>query len=366
MGMCMTNLVNKLAANSSLSNDEFCELLKFKNKETTEYLFENALLVKEKFYGKNIYLRGVVELTNYCKNNCYYCGLRRDNIFIPRYRLDEKDLLNFCEAGYGKGVRSFMLVGGDDYNFTENKVADMIAMLKERFQDCSIGLALGQRSEKIYRTWFEAGATRYELSHETASDSHFKKIHPSDMSLLTRKQSLWELKSIGYQVGSGFMVGTPYQMVTDVVEDLLFLKQLDPQIVHIVPFMPSPYTRFEHERSGNADMTMYLMAIARLLLPRAMITADIILDNVLQDGRKKSLSAGVSEVNVELCSDDIKEYYNVYNKKINMRNIIGDDAKRMAGKISESGLVVGEDRGDYKPVPEEERLYGRIHRLMRP
>lgn len=144
-----------------------------------------------------------------------------------------------------------MLVGGDDYNFTESRVADMVAMLREKFSDCSVGLALGQRSESTYRTWFEAGASRYELSHETASDSHFKKIHPPEMSLLTRKQSLWELKMIGYQVGSGFMVGTPYQMVADVVEDLLFLKKLDPQIVHIVPFMPTAYTRFEHERSGN-------------------------------------------------------------------------------------------------------------------
>ena len=142
MGNCMTDLVNKLSANNSLSKDEFSELLKFRNNETTEYLFEKALLVKEKFYGKSIYLRGIVELTNYCKNNCYYCGLRRDNIFIPRYRLDEKDLLGFCEAGYDRGVRSFMLVGGDDYNFTEAKVADFITMLKDKFSDCQIGLSL--------------------------------------------------------------------------------------------------------------------------------------------------------------------------------------------------------------------------------
>ena len=211
----MTDLVNKLAVNNSLSKGELEELLKFRNKETADYLFEKALMAKEKLYGKKIYVRGIVELTNYCKNNCYYCGLRRDNIFIPRYRLDEKDLLQFCEKGYGKGVRSFMLVGGDDYNFTESRVADMVAMLREKFSDCSVGLALGQRSESTYRTWFEAGASRYELSHETASDSHFKKIHPPEMSLLTRKQSLWELKMIGYQVGSGFMVGTPYQMVAD-------------------------------------------------------------------------------------------------------------------------------------------------------
>ena len=259
-----------------------------------------------------------------------------------------------------------MLVGGDDYNFTESRVADMVAMLREKFSDCSVGLALGQRSESTYRTWFEAGASRYELSHETPSDSHFKKIHPPEMSLLTRKQSLWELKMIGYQVGSGFMVGTPYQMVADVVEDLLFLKKLDPQIVHIVPFMPTAYTRFEHERSGNGDMTLYLMAIARLMLPRAMITADTILDNVLQDGRKKSFSAGAGEVNVELCSDDIKEYYNVYNKRINLKNTAGDDVSRITQKILKSGFEPGKDKGDYKPVPEEERLYGRIHRIMRP
>lgn len=362
----MTDLVNKLSANNSLSKEEFSELLKFRNNETTEYLFEKALLVKEKFYGKSIYLRGIVELTNYCKNNCYYCGLRRDNIFISRYRLDEKDLLGFCEAGYDRGVRSFMLVGGDDYNFTEAKVADFITMLKDKFSDCQIGLSLGQRSEKTYRKWFEAGAVRYELSHETAAENHFKKLHPPEMSLLTRKQSLWELKSIGYQVGTGFMVGSPYQMVADVVEDLLFLKQLDPQIVHIVPFMPTIHTRFEHERSGNGDMTLYLMAIARLMLPRAMITADTILDDVMQDGRKKSLEAGAGEINVELCTDDIKEYYNVYNKKIHLKNFTGDDVERIKKKVVDSGFEIGQDKGDYIPVPEEELLYGRIHRLMRP
>ena len=239
-------------------------------------------------------------------------------------------------------------------------------MLKDKFSDCQIGLSLGQRSEKTYRKWFEAGAVRYELSHETAAENHFKKLHPPEMSLLTRKQSLWELKSIGYQVGTGFMVGSPYQMVADVVEDLLFLEQLDPQIVHIVPFMPTIHTRFEYERSGNGDMTLYLMAIARLMLPRAMITADTILDDVMQDGRKKSLEAGAGEINVELCTDDIKEYYNVYNKKIHLKNFTGDDVERIKKKVVDSGFEIGQDKGDYIPVPEEELLYGRIHRLMRP
>lgn len=366
MSISKIELVDKLAVTNQLQDEEMAELLKFRNKETTEYLFNQALKTKEKYYDKKIFIRGTIELSNYCKNDCYYCGLQRSNKFITRFRLDENDIMKYCLDGYDKGIRTFVLTGGDDYYFTENKVFGIISMIKSSFPDCTVQLCLGERPASSYKKWFEAGATRYLLWHETANDSHFKKIHPPDMSLLKRKQALWRLKETGYQVGSGFMVGTPYQTVSDVVEDLAFLKALDPQIVHISPFLPTSHTRFEHDRSGNGDMTLYLMGIVRLMLPRVLLTADPTLENVIPDARKKSFAAGVNEVFASLAPDEVKNYFNVYNKRHNIKNCSGDDVARMCQKIEESGNTVAIETGDYIYPPKEEKLYGQIHRIMRP
>ena len=364
MGTCRTGLVDKLAADNTLPGNEMAELLRYRNMETTEYIFQKALETKQKYYGNNIFIRGTIEISNYCRNNCYYCGLRRDNRFITRFRLDENDIMKFCSEGYNKGIRTFVLMGGDDYYFTGNRIAQIISMIKSVYPECAVELCLGERQPSIYRQWYEAGASRYILWHETANDAHFKKVHPPEMSLLKRKQSLWELKEMGYQTGSGFMTGTPFQGVADVVEDLLFLKALDPQIVHITPFLPVSHTRFEKERSGNGDMTLYLMAIVRLMLPSVLLTADPALENALADGRKKSFAAGVNEVFASLATDEVKGYFNVYNKRYTIKNCNGDDVLRMAGKIEESGNIAAVSKGDYIPLPKKEKIYGQFHRIM--
>lgn len=366
MGKCMTELVDKLSEENNLPTQEMTELVRYRNQETTSYIFEKALETKEKYYGRKIFLRGTVELTNYCKNECYYCGLRRSNKFITRFRLDENDVMEYCSNGYDKGIRTFVLMGGDDYYFTENKIASLVHMIKSEFPGCAVELCLGERPSHTYQKWFEAGASRYLLWHETANESHFRKIHPADMSLLKRKKSLWELKHIGYQTGSGFMTGTPYQTVADVIEDLAFIKTLEPQIVHISPFLPTAHTRFEKERSGNGEMNLYLMAIVRLLLPTVLLTADPALENVLADARRKSFEAGANEVFASLASDEVKDYYNVYNKKLTRKNCSGDDVARMLTKIEESGYIAAAEAGDYIPLPEKEKLYGQFHRIMRP
>lgn len=337
MGTCMTGLVDKLAAHRELPVTEMTELVKFRNRETTEYIFSKALETKEKFYGRKIFIHGTIEIGNYCKNDCYYCGLRRSNKFIPRFRLNEDDIMHFCEEGYNKGIRTFVLMGGDDYYFTEKMISGIISIIKPAFPGSNVILCLGERPSFVYRKWYEAGASGYILWHETANDSHFKKIHPPDMSLLKRKQSLWELKNTGYQVGSGFMVGSPFQTVQDVIEDLLFIKTLEPRIVHIFPFLPTLHTRYVHERSGNGEMILYLMAIIRLMLPDILVTADPTLENVMPDGRKKSFAAGANEVFASLATDEIKGYYNVYNKKHTRKNCSGDDVARIIKKIEESG-----------------------------
>lgn len=364
MGKCMTELVNKLMTENSLSRSGFAELLKYRNKETTEYLFEKAKEVKAKYYDNEIYIRGKIELSNYCKNNCYYCGLRRDNIFIPRYRMDESDIISFCDKAYEKGVRTFVLTSGDDIYFTEDKIAHIIEQIKKKYNDCVVELSLGERNSKVYRRWFEAGAERYTLWHETADEVHFKRLHPLEMSLLRRKQSLWELKEIGYEVGSGFMVGVPYQMVDNVVEDILFLKTLDPQIIRVVPFIPTPHTKFEHERSGNGDMTLYITAILRLMFPRALIGAEATLDRVMPDGRKSALDAGVNEVLTSITNEQIKEYYYPYYKTGRRKE--KNDLDMLDGIIKESGNKRMETGGSYRKPPAVENLYGQIHHIMRP
>lgn len=360
----MTDMVDSLEVNGVLPDEEMRELLKYRNKEITKYLFDKAYAVKEKYYGKDVYIRGTIEMTNYCKNDCYYCGLRRSNKFIPRFRLDENEIMQFCDSGYEKGVRTFVLMGGDDYSFTEDKVAKLISMIKERYEDCAIELCLGERPSETYARWFQAGADRYLLWHEAAGENYFRKVHPPDMSLLKRKQSLWELKRIGYQVGSGFMVGLPYQMVANVVEDLNFLKAFEPHIIHLTPFIPTAHTRYENDRSGNGEMTIYLMAILRLMLPRTLITADPALENVMADARKKAFQAGANEVFASITTDEIKEYYNVYNKKLSRRNTLGDEVTKMQLKIEESGNIAPSDRGDYNFPKERENVYGKAHHIM--
>ncbi len=365
MGKCMKELVDRLCENRGLSSDEMTELLKFRNRETAEYLFERAREVKQKHYGKKIFIRGTVEIGNYCKNDCYYCGLRRGNIFITRYRLEEDEILEYCGAGYEKGIRTFVLIGGDDYFYTGERVAGIVSAIREKYPDCAVELGLGERPGSVYRLWFEAGASRYLLWHETASDSHFRKLHPPEMSLLKRKQALWDLKDMGYQVGTGFMVGMPYQSVANVVEDLEFIKALDPHMAHIVPFLPTAHTRFEKERSGNGDMTLYIMAIVRLMLPRALISADPILEGVLFDARKKAIGAGANEVFASLAPDEVRGYYNVCSRRLAMKSSMGDDVGRVATKIEESGNVAASERGDYEFPNESEGVNEKIRYLMR-
>ena len=278
--------------------------------------------------------------------------------------MDENDILELCDQGYKKGVRTFVLMSGDDIFYTEDKISNIIELIKKKYKDCAIELSLGERSSKAYKRWFEAGAKRYTLWHETADDCHFKKIHPQEMSLLRRKQSLWELKEIGYEVGSGFMVGTPYQMLDNVVEDILFLQMLNPQIIRVVPFVPTAHTRFEHERSGNGEMTLYIMAILRLMFPRAIIGADATLEQVMSAGRENALNAGVNELLTSLTSEQIKGYYYTYYKEGRRKE--KNDLEMLYDVINESGNIYVKDIGSYKKPPTVEKLYEKVHHIMRP
>ena len=248
-------LIDKLEQRQSLSKGDFLRLLAGNSSETSAYLFERAVAVRKAAYGNDVYMRGLIEFTNICKNDCFYCGIRKSNCKADRYRLTKAQILDCCQNGYLLGFRTFVLQGGEDGYFTDERVIDIIHSIKERYPDCAVTLSIGEKSRESYQAFFDAGADRYLLRHETADHKHYKKLHPDNMSLDFRKQCLFNLKEIGYQVGCGFMVGSPYQTMECLAEDLLFIKQLNPHMVGIGPFIPHKDTPFAKENAGTLEMT---------------------------------------------------------------------------------------------------------------
>ena len=247
------------------------------------------MAVRREYYGNEVFIRGLIEFTNYCHNNCYYCGIRRDNQHIDRYRLSEEEIMECCSEGYRLGFRTFVLQGGEDGCFSDEKICHIVSSIKERFPDCAVTLSIGEKTRDSYEAFFEAGADRYLLRHETANAVHYQRLHPSDLSLDNRKECLNNLKDIGYQVGAGFMVGSPGQTIKTLYDDLQFLRELNPHMVGIGPFIPQHDTPFAAEKAGTVDMTVTLLAVIRLLLPRVLLPATTALGTIDPVGREKGL-----------------------------------------------------------------------------
>ena len=342
MGKSMDALVNRLMATGNLEPLEFTELLKFRNPETTEYLNEKARMVRQNAKGSEVQIWGRIPISSYCKYDCKMCGIRRDNQFAKRYRMDLDLILECCNDFRKKGVRNFLLESGDDSFFTEKKVEEILFSIRAKIGDCNIILALGEKSEMAYKSWHQSGATGYLLRHGSANELHFRKIYPSNMSLLIRKQSLWQLQKIGYQTGTGFLIGIPYQTIENVVEDIYFMKSFEPSIIDMGAFVPAPRTVFEKERSGNGDMTMYLMAIFRLMFPRAAILANPTLDCVSKDGRIKAFLAGADVLVVDLEEDVIVNSYSVHEWKNGRLHLPLDNVDTLRRQIEGLGLQIKE------------------------
>ena len=267
----MKNLIDKLSKNQILSKNELLSLVKCQDKETLEYLQKTAEKVRQANYGKDIYIRGLIEISSYCKNDCYYCGLRRSNKNADRYRLTKEQILDCCKTGYGLGFRTFVMQGGEDKFFTDDVVCDIVKSIKNLYPDCAVTLSLGERSKESYQAFYNAGADRYLLRHETANSDHYAKLHPADLTLENRKHCLYNLKEIGFQTGCGFMVGSPYQTDENIVEDLLFIKELQPEMVGIGPFISHKDTPFKDMKNGTLEKTLKLLAIIRLMLPKVLL-----------------------------------------------------------------------------------------------
>ena len=339
-------LVETLYQTRNLSDTELATLL-------TEDRFDPELFCRaeerrREFYSIDVYLRGLIELTNYCKNDCFYCGIQRSNAALDRYRLSLDDILNCCNTGYKLGFRTFVLQGGEDPFFHAERVVEIVASIRNQYQDCAITLSLGEHSRESYQQFFDAGANRYLLRHETANAEHYAKLHPDTMNLERRKQCLWNLKEIGYQVGSGFMVGSPFQTTECLIEDLRFLQQLKPSMIGIGPFLAHRDTPFSRYSGGSLTLTLRLIAILRLMFPYALIPATTALGTIDPQGRELGLRAGANVVMPNLSPIEVRKKYELYDNKICTDQEAAENKTLLEKTVTAAGYTIVTDIGNVK------------------
>ena len=340
-------IAEKFIKQGQLDQEEYPELLKlYKDQKTIDLLKQEAVRIQKKYFGNKIYTRGLVEFTNYCRNDCYYCGIRRSNTNAVRYRLTKEEILQCCENGHELGFRTFVLQGGEDPWFNDERMVDIIQTIKKNYPDCAITLSIGEKSKESYRKFREAGADRYLLRHETANEDHYRYLHPENLSLSNRKQCLYDLKELGYQIGAGFMVGAPGQTMENLAEDLVFLKELNPHMVGIGPFIPHHDTKFAKEEAGNVELTLFLLSVIRIMLPKVLLPATTALGTLDPRGREKGFQTGANVVMPNLSPVKIRKQYELYDNKI----CTGEEAAECRGCLSRRARSVGyeivTDRGD--------------------
>ena len=340
------DLVTKLYETRDLTDEEFKTLL-----ETDEYdeeLFAKADQVRREHYDDKVYLRGLIEFTNYCKNNCNYCGIRKSNQNLKRYRLSKEQILECCREGYRLGFRTFVLQGGEDIYFKDEILCDIISDIHKEFPDCAITISAGERSKASYQKLFDAGATRYLLRHEAADDSLYRKLHPGTMSLENRKKCLFDLKEIGYQVGAGFMVGAPYQTTENLIADLRFLQELQPDMIGIGPYLKHKDTPYKWFSNGSMELTLRLLAILRLMFPYVLLPSTTALGTIDPQGRELGLQAGANVVMPNLSPVDVRDKYTLYENKICTGEESAQCRSCLAMRVKAAGYEVVTDRGDVK------------------
>jgi len=339
-------MIEQLHKNRDLPNQELKMLIE--NSKYEQELFNKADSVRREHYGTDVYIRGLIELTNYCKNNCYYCGIRNGNKKVERYRLGKDEILSCCREGYELGFRTFVLQGGEDNFFSDAFIAEIITEIKALYPGCAVTLSLGEKSFGSYKTWFEAGADRYLLRHETANMEHYKLLHPGSMSLENRKNCLWNLKKIGYQVGSGFMVGTPYQTTDFLIEDLRFLQELQPDMIGIGPYISHQHTPFNNFPNGSFRISLRLLAIIRLMFPFALIPATTALGTIDKKGREMGLKAGANVIMPNLSPVKYRKQYELYNNKICTNEEAAECRMDLEKKVLAAGYKIVTHAGHVK------------------
>lgn len=339
-------LAQRLTQDHNLPDEELSELLNTRTPEADEFLRESAQRTCQQYYGNQVFIRGLIEFTNICKNDCYYCGIRKSNHRAQRYRLTPEEVLACCDLGYDLGFRTFVLQGGEDPWFTDERLCPLVASIKERHPDCAITLSVGERSRESYRRLKEAGADRYLLRHETATASHYAKLHPPELSLAHRMECLRELKDLGYQVGAGFMVGSPYQTIEDLVRDLRFLKEFSPHMIGIGPFLTQHDTPFREFPNGSGELTLFLLSVIRLMLPGVLLPATTALGTLLENGREQGILHGANVVMPNLSPEDAREKYLLYDNKLHSGAEAGESLELLRQSLEKIGYRIPVDRGD--------------------
>lgn len=343
--MVVREIINKLFNTNNAEEDELLFLLDNLSKEDKEYLILKAHETRIKTYGNKVYMRGLIEFTNYCKKDCVYCGIRKSNKEAERYRLTYDEIIECADLGDKLGYKTYVLQGGEDPYFTDERMIQIIKGIKNKYPNNAITLSLGERSYHSYNRMFEAGADRYLLRHETATKELYERLHP-DGSFYNRRKSLFDLKEIGYQVGAGFMVGLPKQTNKDLVNDLLFIKELQPHMCGIGPFIPHKDTILKDEKAGTVEKTTTMLALVRLLLPEVLLPSTTALGSIDPMGREKGLKAGGNVVMPNLSPTSVREKYSLYDGKICTGDEAAECRKCIEGRIERAGFKIEVTRGD--------------------
>lgn len=342
----MVNIVEKLYKQGNISDGELRQLIETDDTQLAELLRRYADEARQKHYGKKVFLRGLIEISSYCRNDCLYCGIRRSNTCAERYRLSREEILSCCENGYGLGFRTFVMQGGEDMYFTDDFMCGVISEIKEKYPDCAVTLSLGERSYDSYKRLKEAGADRYLLRHEAADEKLYSRLHPSELSFSTRRECLFNLKELGYQVGAGFMVGAPYQTTESLISDFRFLQELSPQMIGIGPFIPHHSTPFKDEKGGTLELTLRLLGILRLMFPKVLLPATTALGTIAPDGREQGLKTGCNVVMPNLSPVKVRKKYDLYDNKICTGEEAAECRMCLQRRIESAGYEVAAERGD--------------------
>lgn len=341
-------LIDKLAQDHSLTKEEYLGIILCEESETLDYLAKKAREVREGIYGKDVYIRGLIEISNICKNDCYYCGIRAGNKSCDRYRLTEEDILSACDEGYKLGFRTFVMQGGEDGYYTDDVMCSIIRKIKQKHPDCAVTLSLGERSRESYEKLRAAGADRYLLRHETANKEHYARLHPSSLSWERRMECLENLRECGYQVGCGFMVGSPYQTVEMLGGEMKFIEEFKPDMCGIGPFIPHKDTDFRDFSAGSADLTCKLLSIIRLIHPHVLLPATTALGTVKGDGRERGIMAGANVVMPNLSPPSVRKKYMLYDNKLSDGAEAAEAIETLKKRIAAIGYNVVTSRGDIK------------------
>ena len=346
----MLSLVDKLCERRSLSVDEYERLVAGRTPELAEELARRAVAERKRVWGTKVFARGLIEVSSYCVNDCYYCGIRRSNRQAARYRLSPERILACAEEGYGLGFRTFVLQGGEDPWFSDERLCDIVARIRSAHPDCAVTLSMGERSRASYQALHDAGAERYLLRHETANPLHYRRLHPPEMSFERRMRCLEDLRDIGYAVGIGFMVGSPYQTPHDLAMDLKLVEEFGPQMCGIGPFVAHHATPFASQESGSLELTCYLLSIIRLIGPGILLPATTALGSVHPQVREKGIMSGANVVMPNLSPVDVRKDYELYDGKICTGEEAAECRGCLAARMRSIGYEIVVDRGD--PVDE--------------